>query len=41
MAKDLHMAREADYGFMIWDGQSSGTLSNILELLEMGNKVLV
>lgn len=41
MAKDLHMAREADYGFMIWDGQSSGTLSNILELLEMGKKVLV
>ncbi len=41
MAKDLHMAREADYGFMIWDGQSSGTLSNILELLVMGKKVLV
>lgn len=41
MAKDLEMAREADYGFMIWDGQSSGTLSNILELLETDKRVLV
>jgi hypothetical protein len=41
MAKDIEMAKEADYGFMIWEAQSSGTLSNILELLEMGKKVLV
>jgi len=41
MAKDIEMAKEADYGFMIWDAKSSGTLSNILELLEMGKKVLV
>jgi len=41
MAKDIEMAKEADYGFMIWDTKSSGTLSNILELLEMGKKVLV
>lgn len=41
MAKDVEMAREADYGFMIWDTKSGGTLSNILELLEMGKKVLV
>jgi adenine/guanine phosphoribosyltransferase-like PRPP-binding protein len=41
MAKDIEMAKEADYGFMIWDAQSGGTLSNILELLEMGKKVLV
>jgi len=41
MAKDIEMAKEADYGFMIWDTQSSGTLSNMLELLEMGKKVLV
>jgi hypothetical protein len=32
------MAKEADYGFMIWDAKSSGTLSNILELLERGKK---
>lgn len=41
MAKDIEMAKEADYGFMIWDAESSGTFSNILELLEMGKKVLV
>ena len=36
MAKDLQMANEADYGFMIWDAKSGGTLSNMLELLEIG-----
>jgi hypothetical protein len=41
MKKDLEMAKEADFGFMIWDRQSSGTLSNILELLERGKNVLV
>jgi hypothetical protein len=41
MAKDIEMAKEADHGFMIWDAESSGTLSDILELLEMGKKVLV
>ena len=41
MAKDIEMAKEADYGFMIWDAESSGTLSNILNLLEMEKKVLV
>jgi len=41
MAKDIEMAKEADYGFMIWDTRSSGTLSNMLELLEMEKKVVV
>jgi hypothetical protein len=41
MAKDLEMAKEADVGFMIWDFESSGTISNALELLEMGKKVIV
>jgi len=41
MKKDLEMAKEADFGFMIWDRQSSGTLSNILELLERDKNVLV
>lgn len=40
-AKDLEMCREADYGFMLWDGKSKGTLSNILNLLESAKKVLV
>ncbi|MCI0338618.1 MAG: hypothetical protein L0226_13660 [Acidobacteria bacterium] len=39
--KDLQMAREADYGFMIWDAKSRGTLNNILNLLGESRKVLV
>ena len=27
--KDIAMANDADYGFMIWDGESRGTLNNI------------
>jgi hypothetical protein len=32
-AKDVEMAKDADYGLMIWDTKSPGTLSNVLELL--------
>jgi hypothetical protein len=32
-AKDIAMAEAADYGLMIWDSRSTGTLSNIIELL--------
>lgn len=39
--KDLQMAREADYGFMIWDATSRGTLNNILNLMGEGRNVLV
>ena len=39
--KDLEMAKEASYGFMIWDGKSKGTLNNILNLLQQQKKVLV
>ncbi len=39
--KDLEMARETDYGFMIWDGKSKGTLNNIINLLKENKKVLV
>jgi len=39
--KDLQMAREADYGFMIWDAKSRGTLNNILNLLDESRNVLV
>ena len=39
--KDLQMAREADYGLMIWDAKSRGTLNNILNLLGERKKVLV
>ncbi|QOJ24972.1 MAG: hypothetical protein HRU78_08015 [Gammaproteobacteria bacterium] len=40
-AKDLEMATKADYGLMIWDTKSTGTLSNILELLAKDKKSLV
>lgn len=40
-AKDIAMSDEADYGFMIWDGESQGTVNNILNLLERGKKVVV
>ncbi|MES2339785.1 MAG: hypothetical protein V4537_16955 [Pseudomonadota bacterium] len=32
-AKDVEMAQVADYGLMIWDSRSTGTLSNIIELV--------
>jgi hypothetical protein len=40
-AKDLAMARDAEYGLMIWDGHSSGTLNNILILTEQRKIVSV
>ncbi len=40
-AKDLAMAETADYGFMLWDGLSKGTLNNILNLLERRKRVVV
>lgn len=40
-AKDLEMAKTADYGFMIWNGKSKGTLNNIINLVKMKKKVLV
>ena len=39
--KDIVMAEDADYRFMIWDGQSRGTLNNIINLLQKDKKVLV
>lgn len=40
-AKDLEMAKAADYGFMIWNGKSKGTLNNIINLVELSKNVLV
>lgn len=39
--KDAAMALEADYGFMVWDGESKGTLNNVLNLLQQGKSVLL
>lgn len=38
-AKDRVMAREADFGLMVWDGKSTGTLLNVLRLLRQQKKV--
>lgn len=35
-AKDREMAREADFGLMIWDGKSVGTVLNVLRLVRAG-----
>lgn len=35
-AKDREMAREADFGLMIWDGKSAGTVLNVLRLVGAG-----
>lgn len=34
--KDREMAREADFGLMIWDGRSPGTILNVLRLVQSG-----
>jgi hypothetical protein len=36
--KDIAMAKDTDFGFMIWNGKSNGTLNNTLNLLEQGKK---
>ncbi|MES0172625.1 XRE family transcriptional regulator [Mesorhizobium sp. M0006] len=40
-AKDLEMARRSDYGLMVWDCKSTGTLSNVIELLKEKKKSVV
>jgi hypothetical protein len=39
--KDIEMAENADYGLMLWDGKSAGTMNNVLELVKRGKKALV
>ena len=39
--KDQAMADKADYGFMIWNGESKGTLNNIINLIKQDKDVLV
>jgi hypothetical protein len=38
-AKDQEMAREAECGLMLWDGESRGTLANAENLLRVGKPV--
>lgn len=39
--KDKAMAYKADYGFVIWDCQSRGSLNNIVNLANQNKKTLV
>lgn len=39
--KDKAMALDADYGLMLWDAASTGTLSNVIELIKGGKKCVV
>lgn len=40
-AKDLKMADDSDFGLMVWDCKSTGTLSNVIELLKKKKKSVV
>lgn len=40
-AKDIKMAERAEFGLMLWDAASTGTLSNVFELLSQGKKSVV
>ncbi|MFZ3510537.1 hypothetical protein [Vibrio harveyi] len=37
-AKDLAMTNDCDFGLMVWDTKSTGTLKNAIELLKQGKK---
>lgn len=39
--KDKKMALIADYGFVLWNGQSAGSLNNVMELLKRNKKALI
>lgn len=39
--KDLEMIKDTDYGFMLWDTKSKGTLNNIINLLRENKIVIV
>lgn len=39
--KDKAMAEKADFGFMIWNGKSKGTLNNIINLRKKNKYIMV
>ena len=39
--KDIHMAEQASFGLMIWDGESAGTLMNVLRLIKQNKKAVI
>jgi probable addiction module antidote protein len=40
-AKDREMAHKADFGLMIWDGRSPGTVLNVLRLVQAGKSAVL
>ncbi|WP_432261488.1 hypothetical protein [Cupriavidus sp. TMH.W2] len=40
-AKDVEMAKAADFGLMIWDARSTGTLRNVMEMLRRRKATVV
>lgn len=36
--KDRRMAEEADFGFVLWDGESAGSVNNLVMLVRQGKK---
>lgn len=40
-AKDVEMAKNSDFGLMVWDCKSTGTLNNVIELLKAKKKSVV
>ncbi len=40
-AKDAAMANEADFGFMLWDGESPGTIVNVARLVSTSKPVVL
>jgi hypothetical protein len=39
--KDKAMASEAEYGFVLWDGKSAGSIDNVLQLIKGGKLVVI
>ncbi len=39
--KDKAMAGQADYGFVLWDGESPGSISNVMEMLNRNKRAVV
>jgi hypothetical protein len=39
--KDRKMCQIADVGLMIWDCQSAGTLSNVIDLIDQGKNCFI
>lgn len=39
--KDLEMVKDADMGFMIWNGESKGTFNDIVNLLKINKNVVM